>query len=91
MIDIDYYHPHYSDKIQNNSNQVDPYNINGGKKYYEGKCFKRKVLFDHLEFYSQLKIYEQKNNFLDSRFQKEIKCYYGTLDVKTFVALTVMD
>ena len=85
MIDIDYYHPYYSDKLQNDKNEVDPYNIKGGKKLYEGKCFKRKVLHDHLEFYSQLKIYEQKNGFPDSRFQKDIKCFYGTLETKTFV------
>jgi hypothetical protein len=48
-------------------------------------------MYDCLEFYSQVKSYEQGNRMADSRFQEDVHSFFGTYEDKAHVALKVLD
>ena len=50
-----------------------------------------KVLADHLEFYSQVKKYEEKNGLPDSLLPQNESYMIGVFEAKNFTSLRVID
>lgn len=58
--EIKYLCPTYSSKIDNPSKKVNPFDVNADPNFYEGDCLQIKELRNDLEFYSQIKRFEEK-------------------------------
>lgn len=67
VFEVKYFCPVYSDKLENPSPTNDPYNPDASPEYYEGQALQVSDMYDCLEFYSQVKSYEESHGMADSR------------------------
>lgn len=91
VFEVKYFCPVYSDKLENPSLRSDPYNPDASPEFYEGQALQVNDMYDCLEFYSQVRSYEQSQGMPDSRVKGDVQTFFGTYEDKAHVALKVLD